>query len=230
VQATWLAPLDLFVEMGAELGNGSAYPGSERNKNGVGSAALFAHVGDDIGTGGSWRAGLSLLDTRAAGRSFEEVGDPAVFSGPARTWIADAIYKWSPNGNPTQQNLKVQGEYFRRHEDGTLGLGAASGGYDATQSGWYLQSVYQFMPTWRIGARYDALDSGNVSLGLAPALFPTLAPYRPARGTVMLDWSPSEFSRLRLQLAQDRARRGESDNQIYLQYIMSLGTHAAHAF
>jgi hypothetical protein len=46
----------------------------------------------------------------------------------------------------------------------------------------------------------------------------------------MLDYSPSEFSRLRLQFARDKARRDEADNQIMLQYVMSLGSHGAHAF
>lgn len=46
----------------------------------------------------------------------------------------------------------------------------------------------------------------------------------------MVDWSPSEFSRLRLQLARDKSRSGEADNQLWLQYIMSLGAHGAHKF
>jgi hypothetical protein len=46
----------------------------------------------------------------------------------------------------------------------------------------------------------------------------------------MLDWSPTEFSRLRLQFARDKSRAGSADDQLYLQYIMSMGTHAAHAF
>jgi hypothetical protein len=46
----------------------------------------------------------------------------------------------------------------------------------------------------------------------------------------MLDYSPSEFSRLRLQVARERTSPGRTDNQVFLQYIMSLGTHAAHSF
>jgi hypothetical protein len=61
-------------------------------------------------------------------------------------------------------------------------------------------------------------------------VFPSLAKYSPSRSSVMLDYSPSEFSRLRLQFAHDKARPDGADNQIFLQYIMSLGTHAAHAF
>ena len=235
-QAKWLAPTDTFIEVGAELGSGESYPGSDRNKNGFGSAAVFAHMGDDIGDSGSWRAGLSYLRTGAASRAFEGNGVDLAFSGRSSVAIADAIYKWSPNGNPTGQNLKIQGEYLRRTESGVLGTAAADGGYQSTQSGWYLQGVYQFMPNWRAGLRYDRLDSGTPSIGLLrsgvlnAAEVATLAAYNPARSSVMVDYSPSEFARLRLQLARDQSRPGVTDNQIFLQYIMSLGTHAAHAF
>jgi hypothetical protein len=46
----------------------------------------------------------------------------------------------------------------------------------------------------------------------------------------MIDFSPSEFSRFRLQFARDEARFNEADNQVFLQYIMSLGAHGAHKF
>jgi hypothetical protein len=45
----------------------------------------------------------------------------------------------------------------------------------------------------------------------------------------MIDWSPSEFSRLRLQFIDDRVR-SESDRQYILQYLMSIGAHGAHEF
>ncbi len=226
LQATWLAPTDTLIEIGAEIGSGSSFPGNERNKNGIGAAAVYAHVGDDIGASGSWRAGVSLLRTGSAERAFDDIGS---FTGSSRMLIADAIYKWAPNGNATQQNFKLQGEYFRRKETGDLSDGADTGSYNSTQSGWYLQGVYQFMPNWRAGLRYDRLTSGTPSIGLAGA-FPLLDAFSPVRSSAMLDYSPSEFSRLRLQLARDRSRPGVTDNQIFLQYIMSLGAHAAHAF
>ena len=43
----------------------------------------------------------------------------------------------------------------------------------------------------------------------------------------MLDWSPSEFSRVRLQVNNDRVL-DETDTQWMLQYIMSIGAHGAH--
>ncbi|WP_426177219.1 hypothetical protein [Massilia sp. TWR1-2-2] len=226
LQATWLAPTDTLVEIGVEVGSGSSFPGNERNKNGIGAAALYAHVGDDIGASSSWRAGLSLLRTGSAERQFDDIGS---FTGSSRMLIADAIYKWAPNGNATQQNFKLQGEYFRRKETGNLTDGTDTGSFNSTQSGWYLQGVYQFVPNWRAGLRYDRLTSGTPSIGLSGSL-PLLDAFSPVRTSAMLDYSPSEFSRLRLQLARDRSRPGVTDNQIFVQYIMSLGAHAAHAF
>ena len=46
----------------------------------------------------------------------------------------------------------------------------------------------------------------------------------------MADYSWSEFSRLRLQYAHDKSMQGITDNQVTLQYIMSLGAHGAHKF
>jgi len=46
----------------------------------------------------------------------------------------------------------------------------------------------------------------------------------------MLDWSPSEFSRLRLQYAHDKSLINQIDNQWSLQYIMNLGAHGGHEF
>lgn len=242
VQVKWLAPTERFFEVGLEAGNGAAFPGNDRNKNGVGSTAVFAHLGDDIGVSASWRAGLSYLRTRATSRTFDDVDSTATdvtnaYTGKSSIWIADGIYKWSPNGNAVHTNIKLQGEYFRRNENGSLtydtegvSQGTASGAYSAAQSGWYVQGIYQFMPSWRAGLRYDKLYSGTPSIGLPAADFRQLGSYNPTRASVMLDYSSSEFSRFRLQLARDASRPGVNDNQIFLQYIMSLGAHGAHAF
>jgi hypothetical protein len=130
--------------------------------------------------------------------------------------------------------LKLQGEYFRRRESGSLTFDETlTGPYASTQSGWYVQTVYQFVPRWRAGYRYDRLDHGTVTndLGLTAANAPLLlTDYNPTRNTAMVDWSPTEFSRLRLQYAMDKSRAGVTDNQLLLQYIMSLGAHGAHRF
>lgn len=246
VQLKWLAPTELFVELGAEAGSGEAFPGTRRDRNGLNATTLFAHIGGDVGDSASWRAGASWLDARAGGRAYEDVDDagaPVVnaFTGKSETWVVDAVFKWAPQGNTARQQLKIQGEYMRRKEDGDLtfdvdGLGLTDA-YESEQSGWYLQSVFQFRPRWRVGVRYDALDSGTpdialVQRGLLPAAaLPVLLPADPERISVMLDWNPTEFSRLRAQYAWDDARAtDDQDRQFFLQYLFGIGAHGAHKF
>jgi len=254
VQLRWLAPTDLFLEFGAEVGRGRAFPSAEQSKNGVGAWSLFGHVGGDIGASTAWRAGLSYLYVEPENRAFEDadsLGNPVTqsFSGKSKLWIADFVLKWAPEGNATVTNFKLQGEYFRRDESGTLSYDDSAqsapqfgapfdGAYSSRQSGWYLQAVYQFMPTWRAGLRFDQLDHGTASNGIvtggagpAAADFPLLGTaHDPSRTSAMVDWSPSEFSRIRLQVAEDDSRAGVTDRQVLVQYIYSLGAHGAHKF
>ena len=238
LQLTWLPPLDQFVELGIELGRGRSFPGSDSGRNGAGMVALTAHTGGDIGDSQSWRAGLSFLNAKANDQSLlaTNVEGNAVadaFDGSTRVWVADAIWKWAPNGNATRTSFKLQGEYLRSTRSGSLvydvGAADSKGAYRATQSGWYVQGVWQFMPYWRAGLRAERLNPGTPDYGLNAASF-AISGYKPRKSSLMLDFSPSEFSRVRLQLAQDRSREGITDKQLFLQYQMSLGAHGAHSY
>ncbi len=253
VQLKWVAPTDLFFEMGAEVSSGDQFPGSDRNKNGIGGGAVFAHLGGDIGASTAWRVGTSYLRLSSSGRAYQDtdaLGGAVTnaFDGNAKLWGVNGVIKWAPNGNPQYYNLKLQGEYFRLKQNGMLTyddtaqtvpqFGAAFTDYlRADQSGWYVQGVWQFYPRWRVGYRYDALRYGTVGngivvngLGPTAADFPVLASHSPTRNTLMLDWSPTEFSRVRLQFAADKSRLGLTDNQVLVQYIHSLGAHGGHRF
>lgn len=233
VQLTWAAPTDFSLQLGAELGH----------------RTIFAKLGGAAGVAHTWQAGMSVLNARPArrgGQHFEDVnGDEAegVFSGKRRIAIADFVWKWEPDGAAKAQSLKLQTEVFRLQEDGALSCLSAVGGSPCPaalgdlrnrQSGGYAQAVWQFMPGWRVGYRYDWLDRGSKSFD-APRVFAALDPgssyfagYKPQRDSVMVDWNASELSRLRLQYARDRSMQGVTDNQITLQYIISLDAHGAH--
>jgi len=238
VRLTWLAPTEHFLELNAEAGRGRGFPGSDSSRNGAGSYSLSAHTGGDIGESHSWRAGLSYLHTRAQDQELLAL-DPAgseirnAFTGTTRVWIADGVWKWAPNGNASKTNFKLQGEYLQSRRDGSTvvdTLGAASpGNFNATQSGWYLQAVYQFMPRWSFGLRTERLSPGTPDYG-ANADLVGQDGGSPTKNTLLLQYAPSEFSRFRFQLAQDKARPGPTDTQWLLQYQMSLGAHGAHGF
>ncbi|MEW5771549.1 MAG: TonB-dependent receptor [Pseudomonadota bacterium] len=247
LQLKWLAPTETYLEFGLEAGRGGVVAG-EFDGNGVGAWTAFAKLGGDVGTDNSWRAGLAYLDARPRDRAshWEDangVEAETLFGGSSRAWVADFVWKWAPDGNARERNFKFQAEYFRRAETGTLSCadntaalpvaGACAGVSDAyrtRQDGWYAQGVYQFMPRWRAGLRVDRLDSGTQALG--GGFTGVLAPvdYAPERYSLMLDYSPSEFSRFRVQYARDESMPGIDEDQWTLQYVMSLGAHGAHAF
>jgi hypothetical protein len=244
-QLRWLAPTDYFLELGAEVGSGCSFPGTQRDSNSLSSDALFAHLGGDVGDSTSWRAGVSWLDARSSARAYDDVdqfGTPVTdaFSGTSRTWMVDGTLKWAPHGDPTYHLFKLQGEWMHRTEEGQLAFDVTGrnllGAYNSSQSGWYLQAVYGFIQRWRAGLRYDSLSSGTPSIGLVSsgllplAAFPTLQSASPERTTLMVDWSLSEFSRFRAQYAWDDARISERDRQFLLQYILAIGAHGAHKF
>ena len=230
VQLKWLAPTDLFVELGAEYGRGRIADTTGRDKKGGGAGSLFAHVGGDIGTSNSWRAGLSYVAVSTENRQSNDLDATGAyvqnnFTGNSKVWIADAVWKWAPNGNSNSTSFKLQGEYLHRNEGGSLNTDH----YTASQDGWYLQGIYKFLPYWRTSLRYDQLNGGSVNYG-ANSVNLVNTDYDPSRISWMLDYSPSEFSRVRLQLSQDKSRQEATDNQVFIQYTMSLGAHGAHKY
>jgi hypothetical protein len=238
LQLRWLAPTDQYLQIGLELGRGRSFPGSDTAGNGAGMSALTVHTGGDLGESHNWRAGLSLLSAKATDQGLNALDASGsmvsnAFSGSTRVWVVDGVWKWAPNGNATQTSFKLQGEYLQSTRSGSLtyDLSGANSmdAYRAVQSGWYLQGIYQFMPSWRLGLRTERLNAGTTDYGMNAASFSNSG-YQPSKNSLMFDFTPSEFSRLRLQLAQDKSRAGLSDNQVFLQYQMSLGAHGAHSY
>ncbi len=222
LQARWVAPTSLLFELGTELNWGSAFPATSNGESSPGAWSLFAKLGGDIGDSNSWQLGISHISTDAIERSdahehehaHEGEAEAETFTGDSDLTALDFVWKWAPKGNTNVHNFKIQGEVFRRSEHGVFdGLD-----YSGEQNGWYMQGAWQFAPLWRVGMRYDTVDAEHEDPGADLT-----------RSSAMIDWSPSEFSRLRLQYTNDRVLP-ETDHQWYLQYIMSIGAHGAHQF
>jgi len=226
VQARWLAPTELFLEFGAEWLRGAGFPAGGAGRDGKGAWSLFGRAGGDVGVSHSWQAGLSWLSARAEERDSDD-GDS--FDGDVDLALLDSVWKWAPNGNPATNNLKLEGALFWQNQDGmfTPGGGGALA-YDEDQHGGYLEGIYQFKPRWRAGVRYAWLDTDDPGPAFSGTSLDTLG-VSPEITSVMLDWSHSEFSRLRLQYSRDESGINAVDRW-YLQYLMSLGAHGAHQF
>ena len=161
--------------------------------------------------------------------AFAEFFSNGMFTGDTRLYGIDLRFTMAPTGNARESELIVQAEYFWRKEDGTYALvEEEEDGEEHTERfktdsiahGWYVQGVYKPAPSWRIGARYARLSPPD-DAGID---------HDPYAIGAMVDWTNSEFGRIRLQYNHEALDGHEEDNQFVLQYVMSLGAHAAHSF
>ena len=159
---------------------------------------------------------------------FAEFFSNGMFTGDTRLYGIDVRFTMAPTGNARESEVILQAEYFWRQEDGTYALAEEEDGEehidelrtDSIAQGWYVQGVYKMSPRWRIGARYAQLvppDDAEID-------------HDPYAFGMMVDWTNSEFGRVRLQYNHEALDGYEEDNQFILQYVMSLGAHGAHSF
>ncbi|HEU4664990.1 MAG TPA: hypothetical protein VFS55_13260 [Dokdonella sp.] len=218
VQLRWLAPTDLYLELGGEIFRGENFPAAGAAHGGAGARTLFAHAGGDVGMENSWLAGVSMLKSTADGA---EDG----FGGDSTLYIADATWKWAPQGNFKDGGVTVRGEYFSDHRDGVVATPGDDGSplaWRGARRGAYLEAVYRFNRTWDLGYRVDKLWADRQG--------PFASAFDPYRNTLELAWHNSEFSLLRLQFSRDEPDADTTDNALTLQYQVSLGAHGAHKF
>ena len=262
-QLSWIAPTDnMLFKLGGEIAQGSnGYTGtynSNFNQNKPRLGTLFAKTGGDVGDSHSWQGGVSWVRSTTGNNTANQASytltntNPADAANPSQqlnfaggntTWIADFVYRWAPFGNPQAQNFKLQGEMFWNKQSGSMTSNFDCSDNDQclqgtnfaqNQQGFYTQGIYQFIPKWRVGYRYDRVFNGTNSYGLPSSALTSSqiqSGWDPYRNTIMMDWANSEYSLIRLQLARDNAfGPGINNNAIYLQYIMSLGAHGSHKY
>lgn len=232
LQFSYLLPTDLYVELSGELLSGNTYPAGGNSNGGVGASMFAVKLGGDISDSSSWTLGLSRWNADKV-QQREDAAAAFSFDGSSAINAYDLVYKWAPNGNMVERNFHFILEYLDRKESGDItDIGTtASSRYDGKQSGWYAQAVYQFMQHWSVGVRRGELDSNNRgdngtvldSAGLGNT------DHKPYRNSAMLQWKPSEFSRIRLQYNDDHSSI-ETNRAILLQYTFALGSHGAHQF
>tara|TARA_R110000868_G_scaffold11644_6_gene56958 strand:+ start:37381 stop:38700 length:1320 start_codon:yes stop_codon:yes gene_type:complete len=220
VQVRWLAPLDQYLEFGAELYKGDSFPAGGAANGGAGTQAVWVRTGGDIGDSSSWLASASYMNADAEDR---DVGG-GLFTGNETLGIVSLVYKWAPGGNRRERNLTLSGEYF---------FDTMEGDYDAVpvnldRSGWYAQGVYQFRRRWSFGLRYAALTPDGVPAALIGTPLDA-AGLDPWSATALLEFDTSEFGRLRAQFTHDETGPIEND-EFRLQYTVIYGPHGAHRY
>lgn len=226
VRLNAVLPTPFFWQVGAEAFSGDQL--SEGDED-IGAYTLNTRVGGDLSVSQSWQAGLSWLHNRQVSaedgegeHEHEDEGGHDHSHGVSYTgenlYIADLVWKWSPNGNAREQQITLSGEYLYADD---LNEFATS---DDFHEGWYVSGVYRFAPQWSAGVRYGEVDlrKPHGDHFHSQSLEET---------DVMLSWSHSHFSTVRLQYTHQEATGfSEADNTVMVQYVMSLGAHGAHGY
>ena len=228
---SYVLPTDFYSEIGGGMYRADDFPfGTGDGENTAWSA--YARVGGDIGNNQSWRLGGYLLsgDSKSTGRKSNE--DAVIFLGESDLYVTDLRYVWAPTGNARNKEVIFQTEYFWRSEDGTYQDTENSTGivdFDDSSSGLYVQGIYKFAPRWRGGLRYSRLFPADVPAGLVGRNLDS-ANFDPRAYATMIDWTNSEFSRVRLQYNHENLKDGQTDKQFMMQYVISIGAHGAHKY
>jgi hypothetical protein len=248
LRVSWTAPVDFLLQLNLEVFQGVSDESRTFNAVGykltstdgttvisstapfvpalyVGSLKTSFDFGDNV-----FLAGASVM----YGHSTQTYGSPTnmVFSAPGTVlYDAELTYKYLIS---SYRSITWQSEYLGRVSSGDLAL--ASDGLihheSKKQGGFYTQLIWRFDDPgrWRVGARFDLLAQNSIAIGGVGQPLDNLL----QRYTTMLECSPTEFSRFRLQYAFDRSRYlngvQKDVHEVLLQMNIAVGPHGAHSF
>ena len=139
---------------------------------------------------------------------------------------ADFLLQWRPlESNRGYPFLTWQTEFLRRVYEVDSSATELSGEH-LVDEGLYTQILWGFARDWAAGVRYEYARGDGASVGGRAA-----DPFRDDRHRVapLLTWTPTHFSRVRLQYNFDHADHLVDDaHSVWLGFEVLLGKHPAH--
>jgi hypothetical protein len=241
---SWLAPVPWFSEVyaGAQNANGetmASFLSSDElfTERPIGGRPFVERTGSafsDLVYSARWENGLDLTREWNGAVGLSGLYGPNATGSGSRTFVygADLTLKWRPETSDRGFPYFVwQSEIMGRtydaaaFNDGTTALASATLG----DWGFYTQGLYGFTPGWRGGLRFEYASGSGDSVGGRDN-----DPFRDDRYRVspLLEWLPSEFSRVRFQVNYDHAEH-LADKDAYTFWVgfeYLIGAHAAHKY
>ena len=235
-RVSWLVPTDTFVE----VISGVQHPRGATQTSFLADPVLG---GDRVAADRHVQSLRDLLYSERVSTSFnlgEEsvaaLGGSAAFgpndSGPradTQVYGVDAVLKWKPLANDQGWPFVTAtgGYLWRRYEAvaGVDSLGNPTTDAVYHDHGGYAQVVVGFLRPWTAGLRVDLVDGDGATTGDGTQ-------DRHWRWSPALTWYPSEFARLRLQVALQKAQQigDQTETSVWLQCEVNIGAHGAHKF
>ncbi|MEQ1668052.1 MAG: TonB-dependent receptor [Sulfuriferula sp.] len=214
----------------------------------------FAKVGGAFGLNHELQTGLSWVHSR----QHQELhyAHPGIneakhgLQGSAEMMGLDVVYKYYAFRNNGAGDFKLQAEYWYQNKDTfliyhELKPGLVGQPRDLYLDAAYVQALYGIAPRWQVGLRYDIAGILHEARRDEATVGPTNTSAFDSmdRYSAVLSWRIRDNQQLRLQLSQayvavpedtngdgvDEAVR-RTFNQVFLQYQIALGSHAAHRF
>lgn len=235
LQLNWVAPTDIYISLGFEVFQGE-------NQD----STTFFNEDFKVGSREIKKSSLPLmvgfikssidLDTLTI------LGGVSLAAGKQNTYCAETGYGISSDNIvlgidltfkyyiDSYRYLSFQNEFLLRNMKGKRILETAEEELDQSQWGFYSELIYRYNRRWRCGIRYDVLEGENdLYLENTGELTGNLHKY-----SGMLEYNPSEFSRIRVQVNYSKAMM--LDNQLkgyfeaFLNFNLAIGAHGAHKF
>jgi hypothetical protein len=223
LEVSWLSPLPWYLEVlgSATDANGEAtarsFFGGESSRvvspfdfQFTGAVKQFFPLSDDLSL--LWGLSAATGPNASGHRNRSDVFGTDIYLKYRPTSVADG----------TVISLQAELLYRRRQVPGDL----------LTDFGAYAQAHWRFSKRWATSARYELGTPAHGEDGRVAddPLDPEWTATRQRISANVTFW-PTEFSRLRLQAATDRAGwRDEPDYSVFLTLEAVMGAHGSHAF
>jgi outer membrane receptor protein involved in Fe transport len=149
------------------------------------------------------------------------------FAGKTKLYGFDLTAKYVIGSH---RDISFQGEYIYRDQKGTKYEYDNAGDLETEelkkkQGGFYTQLVFKFDRRWRAGVQYNLINKNDVKKNGENLNLPNHLPAYYA----MLEYNPTEFSRIRFQVGQNRAFFHDGSrktvNEFILQFNFAIGAH-----
>lgn len=188
-----------------------------------------------------WENALALSATWNTKVGFSALYGPNFTGSNGDTWIygSDLLLKWVPETNEQGRPfLLIEAEIAKRDLAAASFIEENEGNVvpaDSLQDwGGYLQALYGFRGNWATGLRFEYASGSGANLeheGVYPARQDD--PFRDNRLRIspLLSYTPSEFSRVRLQYNYDEADHlKDPAHSVWLGLEVLIGAHPAHTY
>lgn len=127
------------------------------------------------------------------------------------------------------RELSWQSEFLLRHSSGSVYDAEGAQDVELWQSGLYSQLLWRFAQQWRTGLRLDLLAQNQQSIGNQSYD----QSWKP-RYSAMMEFLPTEFTRFRLQYNLDQSKSLDGNNpwvhSAFINVNLVMGAHGAHEF